>query len=189
VTTAPHSRGTGSASEVAQNAGYVQYVGMTDSGDIPAEGPRASAAVSQCIFCQIVEHKVAASVVFEDEQIMGFMSIQPTNPGECLVIPKAHIDHFLDLDDDTATHILIVAQRLGRNIRKVLGPPRVGYVVHGFGVPHAHFNIVPLVHSEDIVPAKIAKIWDGSIVFDGSLLPLVGREELDQVADSLRLES
>ena len=118
---------------------------------------------------------------------MGFMTIQPTDNGECLVIPKAHIDHFTDLDDETASRIMVVAQKLGRNILKVFEPARVGYVVHGFDVPHAHLCIVPLRRSDDIASAKTASIQDGTVVFDESLLPIAKRENLDQVADRLRL--
>jgi histidine triad (HIT) family protein len=142
-----------------------------------------------CTFCGIVTHEIPASVVYEDDHVMGFMSIKPTNTGECLVIPKAHIDHFIDLDDETARRIIVTAQRLGRNIMRVFEPPRVGYVVHGFGVPHAHFNIVPLWRSDDISPGKIATVLDSKIVFDESLLALSTRAELDEVAGRLRLDS
>jgi Virulence protein RhuM family/HIT domain len=37
--------------------------------------------------------------------------------GECLVIPKAHIDHFTDIADDLAQRIMVVAQRIGRRMR------------------------------------------------------------------------
>ncbi len=50
-----------------------------------------------CIFCEIVDRRAEASVVYEDEQIMAFMTIRPVNPGEFLIIPKQHIDHFCDI--------------------------------------------------------------------------------------------
>jgi len=40
------------------------------------------------------------------------MTLQPTAPGECLVIPKAHVDHFTELSDEVAQRIMVVAQHL-----------------------------------------------------------------------------
>jgi histidine triad (HIT) family protein len=70
------------------------------------------------------------------------MTLQPTAAGECLVIPNDHIDHFTDVPDSVASHIMRIAQRLGRRMREVFPLQRVGYLVHGYGVAHAHFIIV-----------------------------------------------
>src|ERR687894_518816 len=113
---------------------------------------------SSCILCQIVAGESPASVVYEDERVMALMNIRPIHPGELMVIPKEHIDHFCDVPDELACRILVQAQRLSRNIRERLKPSRVGLVVHGFGVPHAHLCVVPLLESSDIVSAKLAVI-------------------------------
>ena len=95
-----------------------------------------------CVFCQIVARQSPASFVYEDDVIAAFMTLQPTAPGECLIIPKAHVDHFTDLSDDIAQRIMLVAQRLGRRMREVFSLERVGYLVHGYGVAHAHFVVI-----------------------------------------------
>ena len=96
--------------------------------------------MDDCVFCRIVAGGEPCSRVHEDDVSLGFMGIRPVRPGELMVIPKEHIDHFCDLPDDLAAHILLVAQRA---IRRTLRPRRVGLVVHGFGVPHAHLLVVP----------------------------------------------
>jgi histidine triad (HIT) family protein len=134
-----------------------------------------------CIFCKIVAGEAPASVVYEDERVMALMNIRPIHPGELMVIPKAHVDHFCDLADDLACHILVQAQRLSRNLRERLKPHRVGLVVHGFGVPHAHLVVVPLHESNDIVSARHIHVEGGQIKFsDGHLNET--REELDRLA-------
>ena|ERR1051326_3413675 len=140
-----------------------------------------------CVFCRIVSKELPASLIYEDEQVMCFMDIHPVDTGACMVIPKQHIDHFTDLPDLLASHIVLTAQKVGRNILRELHAQRVGYVVHGYGVPHAHFNIVPLNRADDIVSAKAARIVDGQIVFDDSFLPTVDHTELDKVAALLKL--
>jgi histidine triad (HIT) family protein len=86
-----------------------------------ATSPDAWATLQMsCIFCQIVARTSPASIICQDERLMAFMAIRPTTPGECLVIPKAHVDHFTDLDDETAQRIMVVAQRIGRRLRTVI---------------------------------------------------------------------
>ena len=135
-----------------------------------------------CIFCDIVGQKALASVVYEDDLIMAFMTLRPVNPGEFLIIPKEHIDHFCDIPDDLTCHIVVHAQRLSRNLRERLHPQRVGLVVHGYGVAHAHLIVVPLHDSSDIVSAKHAFVEAGKVKFTDSLVPEAQRAELDQFA-------
>ena len=135
-----------------------------------------------CIFCKIVAGEAPASVVYEDEGVLALMNIRPIHPGELMVIPKEHIDHFCDVPDDLACRILVEAQRLSRNIRERLKPERVGLVVHGFGVPHAHLVVVPLHESNDIVSAKHLHIEGGQIKFGVGHLKEEPRAELDRLA-------
>ena len=135
-----------------------------------------------CVFCQIVAGTAPASIISQDDRVMAFMSIRPTTPGECLVIPKAHVDHFTDLDDVTAQSIMVVAQHIGRRLRSVFNPLRVGMVVHGFGVPHAHLILVPQQGPHHITSDRFASIENGKIVFSEDGIPLADRATLDQYA-------
>ncbi|QJR37173.1 HIT family protein [Gemmatimonas groenlandica] len=87
-----------------------------------------------CAFCAIIEGTSPASIIYRDEIVIAFMTIHPSSPGECTVIPIAHVDHFTDVEDGTAERIMRVAQRIGRRMREVFQPQRVGMVVHGYGV-------------------------------------------------------
>ena len=142
--------------------------------------------ISKCVFCEIVLGREPASKIYEDDRILAFMNIRPVNMGEFMVIPKEHIDHFLDIPDDLAAHILLTAQKFARRVQKIFKPKRMGYVVHGFGVPHAHLNVVPLNHPDDIVSYKFACIKDNKIIFDSRQIPLVPREELNQIAEKIK---
>jgi histidine triad (HIT) family protein len=135
-----------------------------------------------CIFCDIVAERAPASFVYRDELVSAFMTLQPTAPGECLVIPNVHVDHFIDLPDDLATHTMMVAQRIGRRMRAVFPLQRVGYLVHGYGVAHAHLIIVPQQGPHHLTSDRFAYIVDGQIVFDMSRVPKADRETLDNHA-------
>jgi len=137
---------------------------------------------SGCVFCQIVAGRAPASVVYEDERVLAFMDIRPVNAGQLAVIPREHVEHFCDLADDLACHILVQAQRLSRNLRERLGPERVGLVVSGYGVAHAHLVVVPLRGPDDITSAKYAGLEGGQIKFGVGHLKEEPRAELDRLA-------
>lgn len=108
-----------------------------------------------CVFCGIVAGNEIVSLVHQDDLSLGFLSLHQVRPGEIALVPREHIDHFTDVPDDVAAHLMRVAQRLGRVLRRNLKPERVGYVVHGYGVPHAHLMIVPLHEDTDITSAVL----------------------------------
>jgi len=135
-----------------------------------------------CPFCEIIAGRAAVSLIYEDDAILAFMTLRPFSPGECTVIPRAHIDHFTDLDDETAKQIIVAAQRIGRRMRTVFNPQRVGMVVHGYGVPHAHLVIVPQNGPHDITSARYANLENGEITFSLKNVPFTSRAILDEHA-------
>jgi len=141
-----------------------------------------------CVFCEMIAGISPASIIYRDDRVMAFMTIQPFAPGECAVIPIAHVDHFTDVDDDTTQQIIVVAQRIGRRMRTAFKPHRVGMVVHGYGVAHAHLIIVPQHGPYDITSGRFAKIENGEIVFNLKHIPFAERAALDQHARILASE-
>ena len=59
----------------------------------------------ECIFCDIIAGKAAASIVYQDDIVLALMNIGPANPGHVMVIPKEHISHLGDMDEGTAMHL------------------------------------------------------------------------------------
>jgi histidine triad (HIT) family protein len=88
------------------------------------------------------------------------------------VVPLAEIDHWLDLDPELAAHLMKVAQRIGRAQVRAFAPERVGLIIAGMEVPHAHIHVVPIRHEGDLDFANAAH--------DAS------PEALDEAAESLR---
>ena len=56
--------------------------------------------MSECIFCQIIQKQLPASVVYEDEQVMAFLSNRPVNEGHTLVVPKKHYANIYEISED-----------------------------------------------------------------------------------------
>lgn len=142
-----------------------------------------------CIFCEIIAGRAPSSVVYEDEAVLAFMDIHPAVTGQCLVIPKEHIDHFTDVDDSTVQRIMLVGQHIGRRMREVFQPLRTGMIVHGFGVAHAHLIVLPQHHHNDITSRRFARIENDEVIFTRRGVPLTERDVLDEQAAQLRIDA
>jgi histidine triad (HIT) family protein len=69
------------------------------------------------VFCAIIDERAPASVVYEDDEVLAFMDINPVTPGHLLVVPRRHLPALSDLDDALGGHIFNVATRLAAAIR------------------------------------------------------------------------
>lgn len=95
------------------------------------------------VFTRIIRGEIPSHHIAEDDEFLAFLDIRPIRPGHTLVIPKEEIDHFFDLDDRLLSRALLFAKPISRAIRQVTGAERIGAVVAGFDVPHAHLHLIP----------------------------------------------
>ena len=139
-----------------------------------------------CIFCAILEGRRPASFVHQDDQVVAFMDIRPARPGQLLVIPRTHIDHFHDLPDELAAHVVVIGKRISRALQQIYQPKRIGMFVHGFGVSHAHLNLMPLHHSWDLTSVHYGYVEEGQVKFAWERVELADREQLETEAAAIR---
>lgn len=96
------------------------------------------------IFTKIIKGEIPCHKVFEDDRVLAFLDISPYAAGHTLVISKDPTDQLWDLADDLYTHLMAVVRQVANRQREVLQPRRVGVVVEGFAVPHAHVHVFPM---------------------------------------------
>ena len=99
---------------------------------------------NNCIFCKIVKGEIPAVKIFEDEKHFAFLDMNPINSGHTLLIPKKHTDYLFDLNDNEYSELMLKAKYLAKLLKNKLAPKRVGILVEGFLIPHAHIHLVPL---------------------------------------------
>lgn len=75
-----------------------------------------------CVFCLIIAGDIPAIKVYEDNETLSFMDINPGNPGHLLVIPKQHYRNIFDIPPETAGKIMEIGAKLAGVIRDVLNP-------------------------------------------------------------------
>ena len=97
------------------------------------------------IFTRIIDGEIPGRFVWRDDVCVAFMDVRPLNRGHVLVVPRAEVDHWVDLDTATVTHLMTVAQKVAAAQQAAgLAPGRVGLMIAGFEVPHVHVHVVPI---------------------------------------------
>ena len=95
------------------------------------------------LFTRIIDGEIPGVFVWRDDQCVVFLSINPMHTGHALVVPRAEVDHWIDLDPDLAAHLFQVGQTIGKAQMAAFDARRIGVMVVGDEVPHVHLHIVP----------------------------------------------
>ncbi len=95
------------------------------------------------IFSKIVSGEIPAYKILEDELFLAFLDINPVALGHTLIIPKKEIDYIFDIDDQTLSLMNIFAKKVAIALKKSVDCIRVGILVVGTEVPHAHIHLIP----------------------------------------------
>lgn len=102
------------------------------------------------VFTRIIEGELPGHFVWTDNRCVAFLSINPITPGHALVVPRAEIDHWLDLDPDLLAHLMVAARAVGAAQQRAFRPPRIGMEIAGFEVPHCHLHVLPIWNESDL---------------------------------------
>lgn len=100
------------------------------------------------IFTKIIRGEIPCHKIYEDEKVFAMLDIDPLADGHTLVFPKKQVDLLWDLEDEDYAYLMKISKDLAKKIQAEMKPIRVGVVVEGFGVPHAHIHLVPLYDND-----------------------------------------
>lgn len=103
------------------------------------------------IFSKIAKGEIPSYKIAEDESFFAFLDINPMAQGHTLVIPKEETEYLFDLDDKTLAELNIFAKKVAIAIKKVVACQRIGMMVIGMEVPHAHIHLIPINKESDML--------------------------------------
>ena len=103
------------------------------------------------IFSKIVNGEIPAYKVAEDDNFLAFLDIFPVAKGHTLVIPKKEVDYLFDLDDELYVGLQLFAKKVAEGLKKAVPCVKVGVLVLGLEVPHAHIHLVPMQNEADLL--------------------------------------
>ena len=101
-----------------------------------------------CVFCKIIKSEIPCHKIYEDENTISFLDINPIAEGHALVIPKTHATLVEDLNNDNISSIFETTQNISKKLRETLGKPSTTIAIHngkeaGQEIPHVHVHIIP----------------------------------------------
>jgi histidine triad (HIT) family protein len=103
--------------------------------------------VMPTIFTKILAGDIPAHKILENDRYLAFLDLRPVNPGHTLVIPKQEIDYIFDIEDELLQGLIVFAKRVAKAIRKAIPCKKIGVMVAGLEVPHAHIHLIPILQS------------------------------------------
>jgi histidine triad (HIT) family protein len=119
-----------------------------------------------CIFCRIVAGTADASFVYEDDDLVAFMDINPVTRGHLLVVPRAHLPGLADVPPQVGGRMFVVGRELAAALRA--GPMTTQginlFLADGAAamqsVFHAHLHVIPRFRGDGF--RFVRDHWSGS---------------------------
>ena len=106
------------------------------------------------IFTKIVNGEIPSYKIFENEHFYSFLDISPMTKGHTLVIPKKEVDYLFDIDDAMLSEMIVLSKKIAKAIEKTVECTRVGVMVVGLEMPHAHIHLIPIQNEGDMNLSK-----------------------------------
>jgi histidine triad (HIT) family protein len=157
----------------------------------------ASTHDNKCIFCEIVAGRMQTPGIFwENNDFMAFLSIDPNTEGFTCVIPKEHYESdVMKMPDAVLQRFIVASKEVTKILEKYYDDVgRVGIMMEGTGIDHAHIKLMPLHGTENLKKGiweqflSEKEFWfdkyEGWICSGGG--PLADTEKLKALAEGLR---
>ena len=147
--------------------------------------------MEDCLFCKIVKGEITCAKIWEDENFLAILDINPNTKGMTLIFPKKHFgsDSFLMPDIDYQ-NLMMAVKKVSEIIKKGLSVNRIAMVMEGMGVNHVHIKLYPLYGVEK----EFEEIWAKEEVFfdkyqgyiSTQLGPQVSIEDLKKLVEEIK---
>lgn len=106
-----------------------------------------------CLFCKIIKKEIPSKIIYEDDDLIAFLDINPTTNGDTLIIPKKHYQDFLEIDNQ----ILEKINNLSRNLYPIYqeklhcdGLTLSSNLDYGQEIKHFHLHFIPRYKNDGI---------------------------------------
>lgn len=99
-----------------------------------------------CPFCKIVKGELPSYKIYEDENYLAFLDINPWVEGHTLVIPKIHYQWVWDVQNPG--EYFKVTTKIANHLRRKMETEFVMTWIYGYDVPHAHIHLMPNARSK-----------------------------------------
>ena len=111
--------------------------------------------MADCIFCKIAGGEIPSYTVYEDNDFRAIMDIAPASKGHVIILPKVHAADVFELEEDIASKIYVVAQKIAKAVKEATGCDGVNILQNngeaaGQTVFHLHMHVIPRWNNDGI---------------------------------------
>jgi diadenosine tetraphosphate (Ap4A) HIT family hydrolase len=107
------------------------------------------------VFTKIINGEIPGRFVYEDDDVVAFLTIAPMTQGHTLVVPRAEIDQWQDVDAPEFNRVMAVSRLIGKAVCKAFDVERAGLIIAGLEVPHLHVHVFPARNLSDFGFANV----------------------------------
>ncbi len=107
------------------------------------------------VFSMIINRDLPGRFVYEDDDVVAFLTIEPMTQGHTLVVPRAEVDNWQDVDPELWNKVMAVSQKIGRAVCQAFDTERAGMIIAGLEVPHLHVHVFPARNLSDFGFANV----------------------------------
>lgn len=112
--------------------------------------------MNDCIFCKIVRNEIPSKKIYEDNDVIAFLDINPANPGHTLVASKRHFENIFDVDSNILSKMIQTTKIVAKTIKERLNADGINIIQNngkyaGQLVNHIHFHIIPRFPNDKVL--------------------------------------
>lgn len=105
-------------------------------------------SMENCIFCKIVAGEIPSEKIYEDDNTLAFLSINPNNYGHTILIPKEHYQNYFETPDKVLGYLAAITKKLGGSIKKAMMAEGMNVIINsekaaGQVIFHTHIHLIP----------------------------------------------
>lgn len=139
-----------------------------------------------CIFCAIAAKRAPAEIVYESEDALAFLDINPVAPGHTLVIPKKHSRNVFDIDDESGKAVMHASRVVSHALRAAFNADGLTILqsnerAGGQVVFHYHAHLAPRFVGDGLMSRS-----DTDRKMNWHARQKISPEELSRVAEKIR---
>jgi histidine triad (HIT) family protein len=114
--------------------------------------------MEDCLFCKIVQKEIPCHKIYEDDNCLAFLDINPVSEGHTLVITKKHYSNLMDIPEKELENLILVVKKVSELLKAKLNKTGIN-IINSSGksaeqeIFHIHFHIVPRENNDDL------KLW------------------------------
>jgi histidine triad (HIT) family protein len=137
--------------------------------------------MENCIFCKIISGEIPSYKIYEDEQFIAILDINPNTKGVTLILSKDHYpSNPTQIPSEVVESSMKTAQNVSQRLQKAFGVERVGIAIEGTGVDHFHVKLYPFHQNRGIVELRESNEIIYHPTYPGYLTTQLGPKESDK---------